>query len=110
MKYTVELKGEIDFAPQNETAEILQNVRTILNTRIGTVPLDREFGISWEHLDKPIHLAKTQMMVDIIDALEKHEPRVRVQEVRFDESDAAEGILKPVVIVAIGEDEEEEGE
>ena len=110
MKYTVELKGEIDFAPQNETAEILQNVRTILNTIIGTVPLDRVLGISCEHLDKPIHLAKTQMMVNVIDALDKHEPRVRVQEVRFNESDAAEGILTPVVIVAIGEDEEEEGE
>ncbi len=106
-EYAVSLDGAVDFAPKNEVAEILQNVRTILNTRIGTVPLDREFGISWEHLDKPVHIAKTQMMVDVIDALEKHEPRVRVKEVRFDDSDGAEGILKPVVVVSIGEEEEE---
>lgn len=106
--YTVGIDGAVDFAPKNEVAEILQNVRTILNTRIGSVPLDRELGISWEHLDKPMHIAKTQMMVDVIDALERHEPRVRVKEVRFDESDAVEGVLKPVVVVSIGEDEEEE--
>lgn len=107
-EYAVSLDGAVDFAPPTEVHEILQNIRTILNTRIGSVPLDREFGISWEHLDKPVQVAKTRMMVDVIDALEKHEPRVRVKEVRFEKSDAVEGVLKPVVIVSIGEEEEEE--
>lgn len=107
-EYAVSLDGAVDFAPPTEVHEILQNVRTILNTRIGSVPLDREFGISWEHLDKPVQVAKTRMMVDVIDAIEKHEPRAKVREVKFEKSDAVEGVLKPVVIVSIGEDEEEE--
>lgn len=107
-EFAVSLSGEVSFAPRNEVEEILQNVRTILNTRIGSVPLDREFGISWEHLDKPVQVAKTRMMVDVIDAIEKHEPRAKVREVKFEDSDAVEGVLKPVVIVSIGEENEEE--
>lgn len=107
-EYAVSLDGAVDFAPPTEVHEILQNIRTILNTRIGSVPLDRDFGISWEHLDKPVQVAKTRMMVDVIDAIEKHEPRAKVREVKFENSDAAEGILKPVVIVSIGDENEEE--
>lgn len=35
----------IDFAPESETEEILQNLRTILATAMGSVPLDRAFGV-----------------------------------------------------------------
>ena len=40
--------SSINFAPASTTAEIIQNVRTILATRKGDVPLDREFGLSWD--------------------------------------------------------------
>ena len=53
MKYKVTLDEKINFAPDSEVEEILQNIRTILSTRIGTVPLDRDFGTTWEHIDKP---------------------------------------------------------
>ena len=42
-EYLVNLKQGIDFAPSSEIAEILQNVRTILTTRLGSVPLERDF-------------------------------------------------------------------
>lgn len=45
-EYLVNLKQGIDFAPSSEIAEILQNVRTILTTRLGSVPLERDFGLS----------------------------------------------------------------
>lgn len=35
----------VDFAPATETEEILQNLRTILVTAMGSVPLDRAFGV-----------------------------------------------------------------
>ena len=110
MNYTVTLGGEIDFAPANETIEILQNVRTILSTRVGTVPLDRNFGLTWKHIDKPYLVAKALMTVEIIDVIQKYEPRARVESVEFDESpkNAMEGLLKPRVIVSIGDEEVEE--
>lgn len=102
MEYTVTLDGAVDFAPASTTAEILQNVRTILNTRLGTVPLARDFGISWEHVDKPLPVAKTLMQGAVIDAITEFEPRARVDAVAFD-GDGMEGILKPTVVISIRE-------
>ena len=106
-RYVVNLSSTVDFAPETEAVEILQNVRTILSTQIGTVPLHRDFGISWEHIDKPYPVAKQLMMVEVIEAIGKYEPRARVESVEFDESteSAMEGLLKPRVIVIIGDEE-----
>lgn len=106
-KYIVSLDSSVNFAPETEAEEVLQNVRTILSTQIGTVPLHRDFGISWEHIDKPYPVAKQLMMVEVIEAIEKFEPRAKVESVEFDESteSAMEGLLKPRVIVVIGDEE-----
>lgn len=108
MKYQVMLDGSVDFAPQSEVAEILQNVRTILNTRIGTVPLARDFGVSWEHVDKPYPIAKAMMAASVVDAIEEFEPRARVESVEFEETEASamDGILVPRVVISIGDEEE----
>lgn len=110
MKYQVSLNQEINFAPGTETEEILQNVRTILTTCVGSVPLHRDFGISWEHIDKPLPVARSLMQSAVIDAIEQFEPRATVESVTFEEStdDAMAGITRPCVIVSIGTDEEEE--
>ena len=110
MKYKVTLDAKINFAPESEVEEILQNIRTILSTRIGTVPLDRDFGTTWEHIDKPYPVAKALMQSVVIDAITEYEPRATVEAVEFDDdaADAMEGLLHPRVIVSIGEDEEEE--
>lgn len=105
MTFSVSLNNDIEFSPQSTTAEILQNVRTILNTRVGTVPLHRDFGISWDFLDAPMPVAKTLLLSAVIDAVEAFEPRAKVQSVDFDESDAQNGIFKPKVIVSIGGEE-----
>lgn len=108
MKYTVTLNGAVDFAPANETAEILQNVRTILVTLIGSVPLFRIFGTSFEHIDEPYPIARALMQSAVIEAIESYEPRARVESVMFDETlpNAMDGILLPRVVVSIGEEEE----
>ena len=107
-KYAVSLDTAIDFYPETEVAEILQNVRTILTTRIGTVALHRDFGVSWGHLDKPYPVAKSLMMVLVIEVIERFEPRAKVVSVEFDETveDVMEGLLKPWVIVEVHADNE----
>lgn len=109
MNYLITLEGKIDFAPETETLEILQNIRTILATVIGSVPLDRNLGISLELLDKPLPVARLMMKQAIIEAIEDGEPRAKLQKVDFeqDTKDAMEGIFKPRVIVSIGEEFEE---
>lgn len=112
MKYIVDLDKNIDFAPDNEVAEILQNVRTILVTLLGQVPLFRDFGTSWEHLDKPLNVARSLMHSAIIDAISEFEPRAEVVSVDYDDNveDAMEGVLSPIVTVEIGESDETESE
>lgn len=108
MKYTLSLSLSISFHPSSEVEEILQNVRTIILTRRGSVPLDRDFGLSWEHIDKPVHIAQALTRAEIIEAIEKEEPRAVIESVEFEENaeDAAEGLSRPRIIVSIGEENE----
>ncbi len=88
------------WAPSSELEEIIQNVRTILTTRKGSVPLDREFGIDAGIIDKPTTNIGGLLTVAIMEAVEKYEPRVKVQSVSF-EADGEEGIVYPCVKVVI---------
>ncbi len=63
--------------------EILQNVAVILSTPKGSVPLDREFGVSWMFVDSPTPRALAELRAEILSALERYEPRVRVLEISF---------------------------
>ena len=85
MQHVLNLSQPISFAPGTVAAEVLQNVRTILATRKGTVPLDRDFGLEWEHVDKPIHIA-------VIDKIEFGEQA----------EDAMDGLLNPIITLSIG--------
>lgn len=100
-EYSVSLTGSLDFSPDSTVAEILQNVRMILSTRIGTVPLDRDFGVSWEMVDQPVDVAKLLIQAQVIEAIQQYEPRAEVTKVEFDTSDAMEGKLSPKVTVRI---------
>lgn len=109
MIYKVSLKDEINFAPATEEEQILQNIRTLLLTRKGSVPLDRDLGLTWEHIDKPLPVARSLQQAEIIELIEEREPRAKVESVEWEENvtDAMEGILTPSVYVSIGEEEEE---
>lgn len=83
-------------------AEIVQNVAVILSTIKGTVPLDREFGISAGFLDKPMPVAQALTAGEIAAEVEKQEPRVKVTKVDFLETDQAmDGVLLPRVSIII---------
>lgn len=106
----VSANTEINFSPKTKEEKIVQNVRTILVTRKGSVPLDRDFGLTWEHIDKPISIARSLQQAEIIDAIEQYEPEATVQSVEWDDNitDAMEGILSPRVIISTGQEEEED--
>ena len=97
-----------DFYPLklNETdliKSVRQNVLLILSTFRGSVPLYRDFGISSEALDKPVNVARTLLVSDIRESVEKYEPRVTVRDITF-EADMS-GRLIPTVEVEINEQE-----
>lgn len=82
---------------------LAQEIRTLLATRKGSVPLDRDFGLSWDFIDLPLPEARLRLLSEIGPALEKYVPRIRVTDVAFreDVAGAVEGMLSPVVTVEI---------
>lgn len=87
---------------ESETvASVLQNIAIILQTRQGTVPMYREFGLPMNFLDKPIPVAKPMLYVEVKEAIEEFEPRAEVLDVTFEEDPSAPGQLIPTVEVEI---------
>lgn len=81
--------------------ELLQNVRTILTTVIGSVPLDRSLGMDLSSLDHPTTFTKVELAPVIIEAIQEYEPRVEVVQVDYKES--AQGTLSPIVTIQLAE-------
>ena len=92
--------GAVDFAPSSRTAEILQNVQTILMTLKKSVPMDREFGISGDTMDLPIATAQAKFTSEIVAAVSKYEPRAQVLKISY-RGDGAEGVLKAIAKVSV---------
>ncbi|MFP8919756.1 GPW/gp25 family protein [Megasphaera indica] len=101
MQYEVSVKAPeiIDIAPKNDVNEILQNVRTILATTKGTIPLDREFGIDGSVIDMPTMQAQAYLTNEIFQAIRRYEPRVSIDNITFDGE--ITGKLIPKVVITI---------
>lgn len=94
--------GPVDFNPADEITEVIQNVRTILNTRRGTVPGDRDFGIGWDFIDQPIAVAQAMISTEVIQQLQRYEPRAKVISIDIrNQSAAQDGQLKPVITIGV---------
>jgi len=85
--------------------EILQNVRTILITMRGSVPLDRAFARSGDALDQPEPKAMATEISALYEAIEANEPRVEVTRIEFTQTDtqAMDGRLIPFVRIRLRE-------
>ena len=82
----------IDFAPATIADEVIQNIRTILATPRGSVPMARALGVTGIGLDDPIARAKTSLTAEYVEAIAKFEPRAQVKAIAFT-SDALTGHL-----------------
>ena len=80
--------------------EVIQNVQTILTTRKGTVPLNRNFGVSFDFLDNPTPQAQAKLSVEIFEGIKKYEPRAILKEVIFN-VDPMAGQIKPCVKIDV---------
>lgn len=85
-------------------AGLEQEIRTVLATRKGSVPLDRDFGLTWDYVDLPITEAMPYMVAEIGQQLEKYVPRIRVRDISFSSTEPVEGVLCPSVTVEIREE------
>lgn len=86
---------------------LAQEVRTLLATRKGSVPLDRDFGISWDLVDTPLPVARQLFIAEVATQLHRYVPRVRFKGIDFPNSGATadmDGIMAAAVTVEIREE------
>ena len=82
--YTVDnVQRHVNFGAKG-IDEVIQNVKTILTTRVGTVPLDREFGLNYDQLSEDY----------VRDIIHKNEPRVIVKDVEINVSNLSEPAIQ----------------
>lgn len=96
--------GKITLNEKDTVRSVLQNISVILRTRLGTVPLYRQFGTNYDFLDKPITVASPIIYADIKEAIEEFEPRAEVISINFIINPEKPGALIPEVEVNISDE------
>ena len=94
-------KVKINFAPSTTREEVIQNVRTLINTIKWSIPLARDVGISGDVIDMPILQAKARLSQEIFDVISTYEPRAVIQKIDFDAD--LSGRLTPKISITINE-------
>ncbi len=72
---------------------LLQNVRVIVLTMLGSVPLDRAFGHDGRMIDSPAPRVTARLVSELTDVIERYEPRIVVDAIHLDEERHGRGVL-----------------
>ena len=84
------------------SSERIERLKLLLTTRVGTVVLDRDFGIEMNFIDKPVPVAKRLFMLAFVRKIKKYEPGLIINSITFkaDSDDVSKMI--PVINVSEG--------
>jgi hypothetical protein len=93
------LDGDIDFGAIGKN-EIFQNIKYIVLTEYFSVPLDREFGMDYSMVDKPMAIAEAVLSQEVAMKIALYEPRAQFREISF-VRDEMIGKLSPSVKVVL---------
>lgn len=93
------LDGDIDFGATGKQ-EIFQNIKYIILTEFFSVPLDREFGMDYSMVDKPMAIAEAILSQEVATKIALYEPRAQFREINF-VRDELVGKLSPSVVVVL---------
>lgn len=106
--FTIDMtkSARVNFSPLTLAEEVGQNIRYILSTALGSVPLAREIGIDFSMIDDPYPIAVARLTAEIYAAVGEQEPRAVITEVSFKGSilDAATGRIAAVVRYSLAEE------
>lgn len=75
---------------------ILECLKNLYETPVGTVALNRDFGIDFSILDMPVPTAKQAYTVEVIKKTKRFEPRADVESVIF-KSVSDGNRLRPII-------------
>ncbi len=74
----------------------ITRIKNLLSTPVGSVPYDRNFGIDYSILDRPVVEAKVLLMAEIINKIRKYEPEIVSIEINFSVKGSS---LIPLVVI-----------
>ena len=91
-----DFKLEYTFS-DDSLADIDRQLNPLLTTRAGTMPLDRDFGLTMDYLDRPAAVAKSLYVAELVEKVGTFLPAIRVREVKW-QAGADGRVLAKVVI------------
>lgn len=97
-----DIKIRFDYSSP-EADDILRCLKTLYATREGSQPLDRNFGLNWEFIDKPLPVAQQEYAFEVIKKTREYEPRVEVENVSY-EYEELSGKMIPIITLTKGEE------
>lgn len=86
---------------ENEADDIRRCLTTLYSVRTGEQPLDRDFGLDCDFLDKPMNIAKNMLALEVIKKTKRYEKRVEVEKVDY--VFGGEGQMIPVISLKRGD-------
>ncbi len=103
MVYKVDSSEDYSLSLQQNTeiSSVLQNISLLLNTKKGTSPMYRDFGLPMAFVDKPLEIAETIAFVEISDAIEQFESRAKFKDLSLKKM--PDGRIAIIVEVSIDE-------
>ena len=81
------------------TPDLRQQVELLCATPVGSVVLDRDFGLDMSFLDEPVSVAVNMAAAEISVKLEKYIPALRLVRVKADYDSAEQGVLDFEVVI-----------
>lgn len=76
--------GDSDGFTLDEFNDIKMCLDTLLSIRAGSQPLDRDLGLNYEGIiGYPLDVAKNMLSLEIIEKVERYEPRAKVDSIAF---------------------------
>ena len=100
--------GTIAGFAEDTAEEIRENILTLVSTPMGTCPGDREYGLDYSLLDKPLEVVCGALMMDIADKIEIYEPRAELVDIDFDVDETRGALLASLHICPADNEAEED--
>ena len=99
MNNPYEFQLEFTFA-DNRVEELKRRLSLLMTTRVGTMPLEREFGLNQDFLDCPSEASKAIFAAELTEKVAEFIPEVQVESVEWIAGN--EGIMIPKVVITNG--------
>lgn len=95
MHYTIrsDMPPDYTLCENSTAASVLQNIALLVATKQGTIPCYREFGLPMRFIGLPEKIASTVAAQEVIDAVERFEPRAKLNAVNTEYVDGGKMII-----------------